>query len=185
MFCGSSPGARPGYAELAEELGRTLADRGIGLVYGGGNVGLMGRLADTVLEAGGEVIGVIPASLVEREVAHAGLSDCIVVESMFDRKGRMMELADGFVTIPGGVGTLDELFEVLTWNQLGLIAKPCGLLDVDGFFTELERFLDALVRERFLRPQHRELLLREPTAAGLLARMASWEPPQLAKWLDR
>jgi len=185
VFCGSSPGARPAYAEAARAMGRALVARGLGLVYGGGNVGLMGIVADTVLSGGGEVVGVIPRDLQEREVGHPGLTRLEVVETLFERKQRMLDESDAFVSLPGGVGTLDELFEVLTWVQLGYLAKPCGLLDVDGFYDGLNRFLDQQVEERFVRPEHRALLLRADEPAALLDQLAAWTPADPDKWLDR
>ena len=155
VFSGSSPGAHPDYAEAARELGRSLAERGIGLVYGGAHVGLMGVLADSALESGGEVVGVIPQALVEREIAHPGVSDLRVVGTMHERKALMADLADGFIALPGGTGTLDELFEVYTWTQLGLHSKPLGLLDVRGYYAQLAAFLDHAVQERFLTAEHR------------------------------
>ena len=177
VFCGSHAGASPDYAEAAGVLGQRIAARGLGLVYGGGRVGLMGTLADAVLEGGGEVIGVIPADMVEREVAHRGCTELVVVDDMFERKARMMEAADAFVSLPGGVGTLDELFEVLTWNQLGYLAKPNGLLDVNGFWEPLAALLEAAVGAGFVRTEHRDLLLRETDPDALLDRLACWEPP--------
>lgn len=185
VFCGSSPGASPAYAEAARQLGRLLAQRGLGLVYGGGNVGLMGILADTVLEEGGEVIGVIPHSLVALEVGHQGLTDLRLVDTMHERKALMADLADGFVALPGGIGTLDEWFEIWTWAQLGLHAKPCGLLDVAGYYSPLLAFLDRMVEERFLREIHRAFVLVDDDSAILLDRMASHTPPAVEKWIDR
>jgi hypothetical protein len=185
VFCGSSPGARPGYRDAALSLADALVARGLGLVYGGGCVGLMGELASRVLARGGEVIGVIPRDLLEKEVGHRGVSQLLVVDSLFQRKARMMELSDAFVTLPGGVGTLDELFEVLTWLQLGHHSKPCGLLDVDGYYQLLRDFLDRQVSERFLRPEHRALLVEECEAGALLDRLAAWQAPGIDKWLDR
>ncbi len=185
VFCGSSPGGDPAYADAARALGAALVRRGLGLVYGGGCVGLMGIVADTVLEGGGEVIGVIPRSLARKEVAHEGLSELIVTDDMFERKGLMMERADAFVSLPGGVGTLDELFEVLTWVQLGQMAKPSGLLDVNGFYDGLVSFLDGLVEARFLREQHRGLLLRGDDPDQLLDQLAAWRPAATDKWIDR
>jgi hypothetical protein len=184
VFCGSSPGRRGVYAEAARRLGRTLAGRGIGLVYGGASVGLMGAVADAVLDAGGaEVIGVIPEALVRKEVVHSGLPDLRVVGSMHERKALMAELSDGFVALPGGIGTLEELFEVWTWAQLGVHPKPCGLLDVAGFYAPLGAFMDQVVREGFLRPEHRDLLLIDTEPAPLLDRMAAYRPPPLRAWL--
>ena len=173
VFCGSHHGARPVFAEVARQTGTLLAERGIGLVYGGGRVGLMGVLADAVLAAGGEAIGVIPGHLSEREVGHAGLSELHVVGSMHERKALMAKLADGFLALPGGIGTLDELFEIWTWRQLGLHAKPVGLLDAEGFFRPLVAFLDTLVPEGFLRPETRALLHVDAEPAALLARLAA------------
>jgi uncharacterized protein (TIGR00730 family) len=185
VFCGSSPGARPEYADAALELAEEMAARGIGLVYGAGCVGLMGVLADAMLSAGGQVVGVIPQALVDREVAHEGLTELEIVDSMHERKRRMAERSDAFVALPGGIGTLEELFEVFTWAQLGIHAKPCGLLDVAGYYRPLREMLDRMVSERFLRPQHRELLVVAETPAELLDRLASHDPPPVEKWLDR
>ena len=185
VFSGSSPGARPAYREAAAGLGRALAARGLELVYGGARVGLMGVLADAALAAGAEVQGVIPAGMVAKEVAHEGLTQLHVVDSMHERKARMADLADAFVALPGGLGTLEELAEILTWAQLGLHQKPCGLLDVGGFFAGLLAFLDHTVTERFVRPEHRGLLLAAAEPEALLDAFARWEPPILEKWLDR
>jgi uncharacterized protein (TIGR00730 family) len=185
VFCGSSPGASPAYAEAARHFGQLLARRGLGLVYGGGNVGLMGILADAVLEEGGEVIGVIPHSLVTREVGHRGLTDLRVVDTMHERKALMADLADGFVALPGGIGTLDEWFEIWTWAQLGLHAKPCALLDVADYYSPLLAFLDRMVEERFLRDAHRAFVLVDTDAERLLDRMAAHTPPAVEKWIDR
>ncbi len=159
VFCGSSRGIRSEYAEAVRALGSLLAAREIGLVFGGGRVGLMGELADAALDAGGEVIGVLPKSFGLKEVAHPRVEDIRIVGSMHERKAMMLELSDGFVAAPGGYGTLDELFEILTWRQLGLHEKPCGLLDVEGYFDSLLAFLDSSVSECFVRPEHREMLL--------------------------
>jgi uncharacterized protein (TIGR00730 family) len=185
VFTGSSPGAQPAYAEAAAALGRTLAERGLDLVYGGAQVGLMGTLADAALASGGRVVGVLPEALVSKEVAHPGLSKLHVVSSMHERKALMAELSDGFVALPGGLGTLEELAEVLTWAQLGLHAKPCGLLDVAGYYGGLLSFLDHAVAERFVHPEHRSLLIAGDAPGALLDRLASWRAPQLEKWLDR
>jgi uncharacterized protein (TIGR00730 family) len=185
VFCGSSPGARPEYADAARELAEEMAARGIGLVYGAGRVGLMGVLADAMLSAGGDVVGVIPQALVDREVAHQGLTELEIVDSMHERKRRMAERSDAFVALPGGIGTLEELFEVFTWAQLGIHAKPCGLLDVAGYYRPLREMLDRMVGERFLRPRNRELLVVAETPAELLDRLASHHPPPVEKWLDR
>jgi uncharacterized protein (TIGR00730 family) len=185
VFCGSSPGARGSYAATAARLGRLLAERGLTLVYGGGHVGLMGAVADAAMDAGGEVIGVIPEHLERREVAHLGVTDLRVVDSMHTRKALFEELSDGFIALPGGLGTYEELFEILTWGQLGLHAKPVGLLDVDGFYAPLQSFLDHAVEERFVHTEHRSMLLVDHDAERLLDRMAAWQPPVVEKWLDR
>ena len=185
VFCGSSPGRSPAYTEAAVELGKTLVARGLGLVYGGASVGLMGKLADTVLEAGGEVIGVIPDTLIRYEVAHRGLPDLRVVRSMAERKTLMAELSDGFISLPGGTGTLDEMTEMLTWSQLGEHDKPSGLLDVGGYYSNLIAFLDHAVEERFLRPEHRAMLIVETSASALLDRFESYAAPKLEKWIGR
>lgn len=159
VFCGSSRGSRAAYAEAVRGLGSLLAAREIGLVFGGGGVGLMGELADAVVDAGGEVIGVLPKSLGLKEIAHPRVADIRIVASMHERKAMMVELSDGFIAAPGGFGTLDELFEVLTWRQLGLHQKPCGLLNVDGYFDSLLEFLDSSVGESFIRSEHREMMM--------------------------
>ena len=171
VFCGSAPGVRPVYLQAARGLGELLAARGIGLVYGGASVGLMGELADAVLAGGGEAIGVIPSWLVAREIAHAGLTELRVVETMHERKALMAELSDAFVALPGGAGTLDELFEALTWRQLGLHSKPLALLDVDGFFEPLLALADHLVVEGFVLPELRAVLQVERDPAALLDRL--------------
>jgi uncharacterized protein (TIGR00730 family) len=186
VFSGSSPGARPSYVETAAALGRVLAERGVRLVYGGASLGLMGAVADAALDAGGEVVGVIPQHLVDREVAHPGLTELHVTASMHERKALMADLADGFVALPGGLGTLEELAEILTWSQLGLQSKPCGLLDVEGFFDPLLAFLDHTVTERFVSPEHRALVLASDSPGALLDQLAQWRPrPDTGKWLDR
>lgn len=185
VFSGSSSGARPDYENTAVALGRLLADRGIGVVYGGAAVGLMGSVADAALAAGGEVVGVIPEALVAKEIAHPGLTELRVVGSMHERKAAMADLADAFVALPGGLGTLEETFEMLTWTQLGLHGSPVGLLDVCGFFTDLGRFLDHAVAEGFLRPPHRDLALVDEDPARLLDRLAQFEAPTVPKWIDR
>ncbi|HWC85239.1 MAG TPA: TIGR00730 family Rossman fold protein [Solirubrobacteraceae bacterium] len=185
IFCGSSPGLRPEYAEAAVALGRLLAERGAGVVYGGASVGLMGAVADGALAAGGEVIGVIPTRLVESEIAHAGLTDLRVVETMHERKALMAELSDAVIALPGGTGTLDELFEMITWAQLGLHRKPIGLLDVLGYWERLLAFLDHMVDERFLYAEHRDMLIVEHAAAALVERLGSFEHRARDKWVDR
>ena len=185
VFSGSSPGAHPAYAEATAALGRALADARIGVVYGGASVGLMGTVADAALAAGGEVVGVIPQSLVDREIAHPGLSELHVVQSMHERKALMADLSDGFVALPGGTGTLEELFEVYTWTQLGLHAKPLGLFNVRGYFDGLARFLDHATAERFVTPQHRAMLLVHEGLDDLLDGLAGWDAPAQPKWIDR
>jgi uncharacterized protein (TIGR00730 family) len=186
VFCGSSPGARPAYGEAAEELGRLLVAEGIGLVYGGGKVGLMGRIADAVLAEGGEAIGVLPEALVAKEIGHAGLDDLRVVGSMHERKALMAELSDGFVALPGGLGTVEELFEVYTWSQLGLHLKPCALLDVESYYEGIAGWLDHAVAERFVRADHRDMLIVERDPRTLIERLRRFEPAAVApKWIDR
>jgi uncharacterized protein (TIGR00730 family) len=185
VFCGSSRGADPAYAAAAEQTGRELASRRIELVYGGGNVGLMGILADSMLRAGGQVIGVIPKALVAKEVAHRGLPDLRVVKTMHERKALMAELADGFIALPGGMGTFEEVFEVLTWAQLGLHSKPCALLDASGFFKPLLQLLDHAVAEHFIRPAHRSMILVGAETGSLLERMARHQVPREHKWMDK
>jgi uncharacterized protein (TIGR00730 family) len=186
VFCGSSPGARPAYAEATAEVARLLAGEGVGVVYGGGHVGLMGVLADTVMAAGGEAIGVMPQALVDREIGHTGISELRVVGSMHERKALMADLSDAFIALPGGAGTLEELFEVYTWAQLGLHDKPCGLLDVEDYFSGLVGFLDHAVDERFLREEHRAMLIVEREPRALIERLAEFEPRAVTpKWIDR
>ncbi len=184
VYCGSNAGSDPAYAALARDLGSRLARDGIALVYGGGNVGLMGIVADAVLAGGGEVIGVIPQQLVDWEVAHKGVTRLEVVDSMHTRKARMFELADGFVALPGGFGTLDEMFEMLTWRQLGLGKKPCAFLAVNGFWQPLMTMLDTMVAERFLHPEQRADLWHGTDLAALLDWMRGYVPAQADKWLD-
>ncbi len=185
VFAGSSPGARPEYAAAAQTLGRALAGEGISVVFGGGSVGLMGILADEVLARGGSVTGVIPQALFDREVGHDGLTELRVVESMHERKAQMAELADAFIALPGGMGTLEELFETLTWGQLGYHRKPCGVLNVSGYWDGMLAALDRAVGERFLAPEHRRMLLVSEEPAALLELLRSYEPPRVEKWLGR
>jgi hypothetical protein len=184
VFCGSSAGDDPRFLETARRTGALLAVRGLGLVYGGATVGLMGAVADAVLERGGHVTGVIPSRLVERELAHHGLPDLRVVASMHERKALMADLADGFVALPGGIGTLEETFEVLTWAQLGLHHKPIGILDVAGYYAPLLTFLDHAVASRFVRREHRDMLLVDPDPGRLLDRLAAHVPVDVEKWID-
>lgn len=185
VFCGASPGGRPEYLAAARQVGALLARRGLTLVYGGASVGLMGAIADTVLAAGGSVFGVMPRGLGPREVTHAGLTELAVVDSLAERKQMMFARADAFITLPGGFGTLDELAEVLTMSQLGLHAKPCGLLNVAGFFDPLVAQLDRAVADRFLRPEHRALVLVDDHPERLLAALETHRPARVGKWLDR
>jgi uncharacterized protein (TIGR00730 family) len=178
VYCGSATPADPVYVASAREVGRTLAERGIGVVYGGGRLGLMGAVADGALAAGGEVIGVIPQALVELELAHRGLTALHVVETMHQRKAAFTDLSDGFVTLPGGTGTMDELWEALSWAQLGYHAKPVGLLNVAGFYDGLIAFVGTMAATGFLRPQHQGLLIADDRLDGLLARMADFRPGQ-------
>lgn len=185
VYCGSSPGARPAYAEAARQLGAVLAREGIGLVTGGGRVGLMGVIADAVLEAGGEAVGVIPQALLDREVGHTGLTDLVVVETMHQRKALMASRADAVVALPGGLGTLEEITEMLTWSQLGLHAKPCGLLNVAGYYDALVAFLDHAVVERFVRTSHRAMLTVASSPEELLAGLRAHLPPVGGNGSDR
>ncbi|MXQ11229.1 TIGR00730 family Rossman fold protein [Microvirga makkahensis] len=183
VFCGSSPGRDPVYMEAARLLGDTLARNGIGLVYGGASVGLMGAVADAVLTEGGQVIGVMPQALVDKEIAHTGLSDLRVVGSMHERKALMAELSDGFVALPGGLGTFEELFEVWTWAQLGYHRKPCALLNVAGFYDRLAAFLDGVVESGFVKPVHRAMLIVKEEPAALVEAIRGYEPPKVEKWI--
>jgi hypothetical protein len=184
VYAGSNAGTRPEYAAAAAELARLMAERSIGLVYGGGKVGLMGVLADTILAEGGEAIGVIPQALMDREVGHTGLTELRIVASMHERKALMAELSDGFVAVPGGIGTLEELIEVFTWSQLGIHAKPCGTLDTGGYYAPLAELLDRMVGEGFLRTEHRRSLLSAAEPGELIERLAAWQPPAVHKWID-
>jgi uncharacterized protein (TIGR00730 family) len=185
VFTGSSAGVRPEYHDAARDLGHLLAQRGIGLVYGGARVGLMGAVADAALEAGGTVIGVIPQALVAKEIAHSGLTELRVVASMHERKAMMADLAEAFVALPGGWGTLEEFFEVLTWAQLGLHRKPCGLLNVCGYFDGLLTFAEHAAGEGFVRREHREMVFVAHSPVALLDRMVRYQPPLVEKWIDR
>lgn len=186
VFCGSSTGTRPAYADAARALAAELVRRDVGLVYGGGGIGLMGVLADAVLAAGGQVIGVIPRPLATREIAHAGCTELRVVESMHERKAVMAELADGFAALPGGLGTFEELLEMLTWTQLGVHVKPVGALDVDGYWTGLRRLLTDGVEAGFVHPHNADILLVDDDAGRLLDRLATWRAPATARpWLRR
>ena len=184
IFCGSNPGARPEYAQGVRALGKALSERGIGVVYGGSSVGLMATLADIMLDELGDVIGVIPKMLVEREVANKQLADLRIVGSMHERKALMSELADGFIALPGGIGTLEEFFEIWTWGQLGMHSKPCGLLNIAGYFDPLLTFLDRTVEEKFVRPAHRDMVIVENDPRILLDRFEAYEPPRQVKWIN-
>ena len=183
VFCGSSSGQDPVYLEAARSLGDTMGAQGIELVYGGASVGLMGAVADAVLGRGGHVTGVMPQALVDKEIAHGGLSDLRVVGSMHERKALMAELADGFVALPGGLGTFEELFEVWTWAQLGYHRKPCALLNAGGFYDKLTDFLDDVVDRGFVKPIHRAMLIVESKPAALVEAVRSYEPPKVDKWI--
>lgn len=186
VFCGSSFGSRPAYKQAAEQLGKALADRNLGLVYGGGNVGLMGAMADAALAGGGEVIGVIPESLVRREIAHNGLTRLYVVQTMHERKALMADLADAFIALPGGFGTLDEFCEIITWSQLGIQQKPCGLLNVEKYWDHFLAMLDHAVDEKFVRPENSELILVAQSPQRMLDRLMEWEPTlSVEKWIDK
>lgn len=181
VFCGSNVGEGEAYAEAARALARAVVKRGLRLVYGGGSIGLMGVLGEAALAAGGHVIGVAPRSLLEREVVHTGLLDLRVVNTMHERKALMAELSDAFIALPGGLGTLDELFEMLTWNQLGFQRKPCAVLDVGGYFDRLTAFLDHAVHEQFLKPEHRAMLIVERDPDRLLGRLRTAPLPEVSK----
>jgi uncharacterized protein (TIGR00730 family) len=183
VFCGSSSGQDPVYFEAARALGTTMAAQGVDLVYGGASVGLMGAVADAVLGTGGHVIGVMPQALVDKEIAHRGLSDLRVVGSMHERKALMAELADGFIALPGGLGTFEELFEVWTWAQLGYHRKPCALLNAGGFYDKLTDFLDDVVERGFVKPIHRSMLIVENDPAALIGAVRAYQPPKVDKWI--
>ena len=185
VYCGSNLGTDPAYAAAATSLGRTMAGRGIRLVYGGGQVGLMGVVADAVTENGGQVLGVITEALVAKEISHHGLASLRVVGTMHERKAAMADAADAFIMLPGGFGTFDEFFEVLSWTQLGIHAKPCGILDVTGFFAPLRAMLDGAVTAGFVHPAHRDMVIVDDDPARLLDRLAAWTPVTVSKWLDR
>ena len=184
VFTGSRPGARGEYADAARALGHELVERDCGLVYGGGNVGLMTVIADTVLELGGHVTGVIPSALVSKEVAHLGLSDLRIVESMHERKALMADLSDGFIAMPGGIGTMEEFFEVLSWAQLGIHNKPCGLLNVVGYYDHLIQFMDHALAQDFLKARHRALLIVEDEPSKLLGRFEEFIASQAVQRFD-
>jgi uncharacterized protein (TIGR00730 family) len=185
VFCGTNTGSRPDYRTAARELGSLLAEEGIELVYGGASVGIMGELADAVQEGGGHVTGIIPQQLIQKEAAHRGIQDLIVVASMHQRKSQMADLSDGFVALPGGIGTLEGFFEILTWGQLGIHAKPCAVLNIAGYFDSLTAFLDHAVKEGFLAEAHRSTIMVESTPKALLERLRAYEPPEGAPLMGR
>ena len=185
VFCGSNRGVRNEYIEAAQELGKVLVKRNLSLVYGGGNVGLMGIIADAVLAEGGEVIGVIPQSLVDREVAHQSLTTRHIVNSMHERKALMADLSDGFIAMPGGMGTFDEFCEILTWAQLGIHQKPCGILNVENYFTPLLKMFDHSMAEGFLRDTHRDLVIEATKPEILLDLFDNYQPQSVAKWMEQ
>ena len=185
IYCGSSPGTEPAYMDSAREMGKLIASRGHKLVYGGGDLGLMGAAADAALSGGGEVIGVIPQAILDKEVGHGGLTRLYTVSSMHERKMKMTSLSDCFIALPGGIGTLEEIIEVLTWGQLGFHTKACGVLNVNGFFDPLFQFLDRMVEHRFLKPEHRDQLLVADTPAAILEAVLSHEGISIDKWMDR
>jgi uncharacterized protein (TIGR00730 family) len=183
VYCGSNPGKLAEYRAAARMLGHELAARNLGLVYGGASIGVMGAVADAVLEKGGEAIGVIPFALATREVAHSGLNDLFVVDSMHERKAKMAELSDGFIALPGGWGTIEEIFEMLTWAQLGFHQKPCGLLNISGYYDHLFTFLEHAIDQRFVREEYRPMIMMEQTADDLLDRYLKYQPPTVKKWI--
>lgn len=185
VFCGSNPGARPEYVAAAKQVAAALVAANLTLVYGGGRVGMMGAVADEVLARGGQAIGVIPRGLWQREVGHRGLTELHVVETMHERKAMMADLADAFIALPGGLGTLEEIFEIWTWAQLGMHQKPLGFLNVAGYYAPLETFLDHATREAFVRPQHRAIAIVEEDVHVMLARFRDYTPPNVEKWLER
>ncbi len=184
VYCGSNTGSRPEYAQGAKHLAKVLVDKNIGLVYGGASIGVMGVIADTVLEQGGEVIGVIPEVIVDKEVAHAGLSDLRIVGSMHERKTLMAELSDGFVALPGGLGTIEELFEIVTWAQLGIHRKPCGLLNICQYYDKLAEFINHAVSQRFVKEVTRSMLIVEDNPEKLIDRFESYRAPEVKKWIE-
>ena len=183
VYCGSSPGKNPAYSKAAEQLAQALCERGIGLVFGGSAVGVMGAIADAVLDAGGEVIGVSPRALAVKEVAHHGLTELHVVASMHDRKAMMAELADGFIALPGGWGTLEEIFEMLTWAQLGFHDKPCGLLNIEAYYDDLIGFLEKSFEQQFVNELYRPMLMRADEPTALLNQFSTYRAPKVRKWM--
>ncbi|MFD1259779.1 LOG family protein [Entomomonas asaccharolytica] len=185
VFCGSNTGNNPIYIEQAKQLGTTLANHNITLIYGGTTIGLMGAIADAALAAGGKVIGIIPQRLADKpNMAHAKLTDIYIVESMHQRKAKMAELADGFIALPGGLGTFEELFEMLTWSQLDFHKKPCAVLNINGFYDKLTEFLDSVIAAQFMKPEHRQLLISESNPEQLLEKMQNYQAPTVSKWFN-
>ncbi len=185
VYCGANPGRQEAYSGAARDLAKALVDRDVGLVYGGASVGIMGLIADSVLQLGGRVVGVMPEALVRKEIAHKRLTELHVTQSMHERKNLMAELSDGFIAMPGGIGTLEEIFEIWTWAQLGFHAKPCGLLNVAGYFDSLTTFLDHAVTEQFVKKPHRSMLIVDHEPEALLDRFAKYEPPSVQKWVEK
>lgn len=185
MFCGSSVGSNPAYIEGARKTGRLIAEKGMTLVYGGGNIGLMREVADSAIAGGARVIGVMPGSIVEKEIAHKEITKLHIVDSMHERKALMAQLSDGFIALPGGFGTLDEMFEIMTWNQLEIITKPTGMLNINGFFDHLTAHIKHAVAEKFVRPEHQDNLIMETDPVRLLVRMMEFKPKPAEKWIDR
>jgi len=183
VYCGSNPGRVPDYREAARRLGQELAERGLGLVYGGASVGVMGAVADAILEGGGQAVGVIPHSLATKEVSHHGLDQLFVVDSMHERKAKMAELSDGFIALPGGWGTIEEIFEMLTWAQLGFHEKPCGLLNVSGYYDHLFAFLENAIREQFVKPEYRPMIMMDDDPESLIQRFEQYRAPKVKKWI--
>jgi uncharacterized protein (TIGR00730 family) len=183
VYCGSNPGRVADYRNAARQLGYELADRNLGLVYGGASVGVMGAVADAVLERGGKAIGVIPHALATKEVSHHGLDELFVVDSMHQRKAKMAELSDGFIALPGGWGTIEEIFEMLTWAQLGFHEKPCGLLNVAGYYDQLFGFLENAIAEQFVKPEYRPMIMMDDSPSSLLRRFSAYRAPKVRKWI--
>ncbi|MFC1689827.1 TIGR00730 family Rossman fold protein [Pseudomonadota bacterium] len=183
VYCGSNPGRVPDYREAARRLGQELAERRLGLVYGGASVGVMGAVADAILEGGGQAVGVIPHSLATKEVSHHGLDQLFVVDSMHERKAKMAELSDGFIALPGGWGTIEEIFEMLTWAQLGFHEKPCGLLNVSGYYDHLFAFLENAIREQFVKPEYRPMIMMDDDPESLIQRFEQYRAPKVKKWI--
>jgi hypothetical protein len=185
VYCGSSDGKDPAFKQSARDLGEEMVKRNIGLVYGGASIGVMGEIANTVMAGGGSVIGIIPKGIADKEVAHSGLTELIIVKSMHERKAKMAELSDGFISLPGGLGTLEELFEVLTWAQLGFHHKPSGLLNIKGYYDHLIKFLENAVEQDFVKQIHTDMLLKETDPAKLIEEMLAYTPLITNKWIDK